>query len=32
MGTYGMGINDKRTLVGFYVPDNNYQGAFLATY
>jgi uncharacterized membrane protein len=31
-GTYGMGINDKNTLVGFYVPDNNYQGGFVATY
>ena len=31
-GTYDMGINDKNTLVGFYVPDNNYQGGFVATY
>jgi len=27
-----MGINDKNTLVGFYVPDNDYQGGFIATY
>jgi uncharacterized membrane protein len=32
MGTYGMGINDKSVVVGFYVPDNNYQGGFIATY
>ena len=32
MGTYGMGINDKNVVVGFYVPDNNYQGGFIATY
>src|SRR5580658_5673731 len=31
-GTYDMGINDKNTLVGFYVPDNDYQGGFIATY
>jgi hypothetical protein len=32
MGTYGMGINDKSVVVGFYMPDNNYQGGFIATY
>jgi hypothetical protein len=32
MGTYGMGINDKSVVVGFYVPDNNYQAGFIATY
>jgi len=32
MGTYGLGINDKSMVVGFYAPDNNYQGGFTATY
>jgi len=32
MGTYGMGINDKSMVVGFYAPDNNYQGGFTAAY
>jgi hypothetical protein len=32
MGTYGMGINDKSVVVGFYAPDNDYQGGFVATY
>ncbi len=31
-GTYGMGLNDKNTMVGFYVPNNDYQGGFVATY
>ncbi len=32
MGTYGLGINDESTVVGFYVPINDYQGGFIATY
>ena len=32
MGTYGMGMNDLNVVVGFYTPDNNYQGGFTATY
>jgi hypothetical protein len=32
MGTYGLGINDEKVVVGLYAPDNDYQGGFVATY